>query len=258
MTPPPLDLSSCTSAQKDALIGELFEQIRRLQAQVAELQARVEGNSRNSSRPPASDGYDKPAPKSRRGRSGKRPGGQRGHKGSTLSRVGDPDHVVEHRPGRCGGCGHELSEAPAASVEGWFSIRRTSPAARHSIAHPCFPAAQVLAGLGAGRCFTHRCPTCACGTTPVVACSIVFREVARPRVGAGGLGPALRWYAEARCRALVRVSLRGPVDPPRGALGCRLRRAARRLCSPFALVGLRDRSDRPRDDDRPVHWLVSR
>jgi transposase len=85
-----------------ALIGEL-------RAEVAELRARLSANSRNSSRPPSSDGLAKPpAPKSLRRRSGRKPGGQPGHEGRHLQRVEDPDEVIVHVPARCGGCGGDL------------------------------------------------------------------------------------------------------------------------------------------------------
>ena len=43
---------------------------------IAELEARLKQNSSNSSKPPSSDRYAKPAPKPRRKKSGKKPGGQ--------------------------------------------------------------------------------------------------------------------------------------------------------------------------------------
>ena len=54
-------------AQRDALIAVLA-------ARVSELEARLGMNSRNSSRPPSSDGLAKPAPKSLRRPSGRKPG----------------------------------------------------------------------------------------------------------------------------------------------------------------------------------------
>jgi hypothetical protein len=45
-------------------------------AEIAELKRQLAASSRDSSRPPSSDGLDKPAPKSLRGRSGHKPGGK--------------------------------------------------------------------------------------------------------------------------------------------------------------------------------------
>jgi hypothetical protein len=61
-------------------------------ARIAELEAQVGRNSRNSSKPPSSDGLDKPAPQPRslRKRTGRKPGGQDGHPGMTLQQGGRP------------------------------------------------------------------------------------------------------------------------------------------------------------------------
>ena len=60
--------------ERDAQIAELRTLVTALQAQVAELTARVQSNSKNSSRPPSSDGLGKPAPKSLRTKTGRKPG----------------------------------------------------------------------------------------------------------------------------------------------------------------------------------------
>src|SRR5213082_2611562 len=78
-------------------------------ARIAELERRLAASSRNSSKPPSSDGLGKPAPKSLRGRSGRKPGGQPGREGRTLRQVVVPDEVVVHEPGACAGCGAELA-----------------------------------------------------------------------------------------------------------------------------------------------------
>ena len=104
-------------AQADQIVRQ-GEQIARLEAEVAELKRRLGQNSQNSSRPPSSDSpFVKPAPKSLRRKSGRRPGGQPGHPGSTLERVADPDSVVRHEPGPCAGCGAGLAEAVEVGVE---------------------------------------------------------------------------------------------------------------------------------------------
>jgi transposase len=87
-----------------------------LSADNARLRARLGMNSKNSSKPPSSDGYAKPAPKSRRGRSGKKPGKQLGTAGKNLPPVADPDEIVHHTPERCEGCGDDLHCAQVTGV----------------------------------------------------------------------------------------------------------------------------------------------
>lgn len=87
-----------------------------LQAENADLRARLGQDSSNSSKPPSSDGLGKPAPKSLRTRSGRRPGGQPGHEGRTLRQVDTPHERARHEPTGCGGCGHDLSAAAVAGV----------------------------------------------------------------------------------------------------------------------------------------------
>ena len=65
-------------------------------------------NSRNSHKPPSSDGYQKPAPKSLRKKSGKPSGGQIGHPGTRLEMRDHPDQIVTHRPVACRHCGEPL------------------------------------------------------------------------------------------------------------------------------------------------------
>jgi transposase len=85
---------------------------------IADLEAQLKQNSKNSSKPPSSDSpFVKPAPKSLRGKSGRRPGGQPGHEGRTLMRVQRPDRVSRHEPRRCGGCGSGLTTAVQVGVD---------------------------------------------------------------------------------------------------------------------------------------------
>ncbi len=66
-------------------------------------------NSTNSSKPPSTDGYAKPSPKSRRVKSGKKPGKQPGGRGHYLAQVENPDAVIEHIPDKCTSCGKDLA-----------------------------------------------------------------------------------------------------------------------------------------------------
>ena len=88
---------------------ELIALIAALKARIAELERQLGLNSSNSGKPPSSDGLKKPARvSSLRERSGKKPGGQKGHKGETLRQVTDPNEVVDHYPSACSMCGAGL------------------------------------------------------------------------------------------------------------------------------------------------------
>lgn len=82
------------------------ENIAELEARIEDLEAQLKQNSRNSSRPPSSDLF-KPKPKSLRKKSGKKPGGQKNHKGTTLQLVEVPDEIIVHPVSICN-CGHSL------------------------------------------------------------------------------------------------------------------------------------------------------
>src|SRR5262249_31911684 len=72
----------------EGLIGSLQERIKTLEGQLAK-------DSHNSSLPPSSDRFVR-APKSLRQKSGKKPGGQKGHRGHHLQQVQTPDEVLVH------------------------------------------------------------------------------------------------------------------------------------------------------------------
>jgi transposase len=90
----------------------LRAQMTALVARVQELEARAAKNSHNSGKPPASDGL-KRRTKSLRKPSGKKAGGQLGHRGETLHLVAMPDEIVEQRPAVCVHCQAPLTEEPA-------------------------------------------------------------------------------------------------------------------------------------------------
>src|SRR5512143_4223347 len=102
-------MSAPTYEELAALVVALQARIIEQDAEIAELKRQLAASSRNSSKPPSSDGLDKPAPKSLRGRSGRKPGGQPGRQGRTLRQAAVPDEVVVHEPGACAGCGGPLA-----------------------------------------------------------------------------------------------------------------------------------------------------
>src|SRR5260221_1750388 len=74
--------------------------IEYLQERVKALEGQQAKDSHNSSLPPSSDRVVR-APKSLRQKSGKKPGGQRGHRGHHLRQVETPDEVLLHPVARC-------------------------------------------------------------------------------------------------------------------------------------------------------------
>ncbi len=91
------DLTTLSHAQKDELIRmlwplqqkvqELAGQMLVMQESIKQLEGRLALSSKNSSKPPSSDGMNKPVPKSLR-TAGQNPnGGQKGHTGNTLCKA---------------------------------------------------------------------------------------------------------------------------------------------------------------------------
>jgi transposase len=104
-------------AERDAEVAELRALVADLQARVAELAARAGQNSKNSSKPPSSDGLGKPAPKSLRKKTGRRPGRPQGQPGATMELTDHPDHVIRHDPPACRKCGTGLEGARETAAE---------------------------------------------------------------------------------------------------------------------------------------------
>ena len=103
--------------ETDARLHALEQRVEELQAQVQPLQDQRAKNSRNSSKPPSSDGLHKPSPKSLRQKGQRQSGGQPGHKGHTLKRVEKPDRVEVHPVDACECCGRSLGDQPPEQVE---------------------------------------------------------------------------------------------------------------------------------------------
>lgn len=101
------------------LVLMLWDKVEKLEARIAEL----ERNSRTSSKHSSTDKTNftnPPKPKSLRTKSARKPGGQKGHPGSTLKKVDNPDHIERHdfAPGTtCPDCHSHLDAA--SSRQDW-------------------------------------------------------------------------------------------------------------------------------------------
>jgi transposase len=147
----------------------LREQVQTLVAEVQRLRERLAKDSHNSSKPPSSDGLAR-KPKSLRKKTGRKPGGQPGHRGHRVRLVATPDTVVVHRPERCGTCQQALPD----DAPGWVERRQVHelpPIRLHVTEH---------------RLLHVRCPRC--GTTTAGAAPA---QVRAPR----HYGPRLRAVA---------------------------------------------------------------
>lgn len=114
-------MSACTPETR---IAELEAENAALREQVQELRARLAKDGHNSGKPPSSDGLARPPrprrTKSLRTPSGKKAGGQLGHRGTTLRLVATDqvEVVVEHRPTVCAECHRQLPvDAPVVLRE---------------------------------------------------------------------------------------------------------------------------------------------
>jgi transposase len=180
-------------------VGELIEANRRLEARVAELEQRLNRSSRNSSLPPSQDPPSTP-PRPKRQASGRKPGGQPGHEGTSrpllpLERV---DEVIEHWPERCRACARAFSEderLEAAAVQ------------RHQVSE--LP--PIAVRVSEHRLHRLRCPACAAET----------RALLPLEVPAGAFGPRLQ-AAVATLAVRNRVSRRDTVELGRDLFGCEL------------------------------------
>lgn len=101
----------------DQLI-DLAQQLEKQSKSIQELQGKLSKNSKNSSKPPSSDGYGKTNRTESLRPKGKKPnGGQKGHKGETLNKTDKPDKVETHDKACCEHCQASLEEVEVSDVE---------------------------------------------------------------------------------------------------------------------------------------------
>jgi transposase len=98
------------SKQIDLLVlahSDALAKIEELRLEISLLKNLPKKDSHNSSLPPSSDTVPLTKKNLRVG-SGKRSGGQKGHKGNSLEMSATPDHITELKPSTCSACGHSL------------------------------------------------------------------------------------------------------------------------------------------------------
>ena len=122
-----LDDNQLAELDREALVSiiqVLRQQVQELGKIVAEQAAVIQSlhdqlakHSRNSSKPPSSDGLKKPRTRSLRRKTGRRSGGQKGHKGHTLKKVEQPDHIQVHKVLVCPHCAASLQSIEPSGYE---------------------------------------------------------------------------------------------------------------------------------------------
>ena len=122
----------------------LLEENEKLKDRVKTLEGQLKLSSRNSSKPPSSDMFRKPATK--RKKTGRSPGGQKGHKGHTLLMVEAPDREITHPVTECEFCGCSLEDVQSAGHE------------RRQV----FELPPIRAEVTEHRCEKKVCPGCGC------------------------------------------------------------------------------------------------
>jgi hypothetical protein len=150
--------------EQAAAIGELRAGIAALAAEVAELRRQLGRNSGNSSMAPSADdlpGRTPPASKPKRGKGGRRPGGQPGAPGSHLAWSERPDERVPHFPAGACACGADLAAAADLGVAASHQIVDVPPETAtvtqhdlHEVACGCGRVHRALPPAGAGAAGT--------------------------------------------------------------------------------------------------------
>jgi len=134
----------CRNDPKTA--AKIILRVEHLEAQIKVLEDKLSLNSQNSSKPPSTDNkLNKPKKNKSTQSSKKRRGGQKGHKGTTLKMVTDPDKVVSLRSSHCRSCHCLLGDTDSVKIEKrqLFDI-------------------EIRRVITEYRAHTHKCPACGC------------------------------------------------------------------------------------------------
>jgi transposase len=111
------EINAAYEAGKEAVLKLFQDTMVVLAERIQKLEDQVAKNSRNSGKPPSSDGFDKPAPRSLRKRSRRKSGGQKGHVGYKLEMVKKPDHIKKYQVVECAHCQNSLKRQKVERIE---------------------------------------------------------------------------------------------------------------------------------------------
>jgi transposase len=105
--------------------------------------------SRNSSLPPSQDPH---RPKKSKKMSARKPGGQSGHKGSSLAMSSTPDKIIKHPASQCDSCGKGLDAIPVGQTSRHqvIDIQFTKLIIEHQVEHKDCPCGHHQAHPSAG------------------------------------------------------------------------------------------------------------
>jgi transposase len=197
-------------------IEQLRSQLTALATELASLRERIGRSSRNSSKPPSSDGPGFKPPERRKG-SGRKRGGQPGHPGSgpELLPIERVDEVVEHHPDACRRCGTLLhGEGPDPLRHQLIEIPPITPVVTEHRLHRLI------------------CPCCSTSTCATLPADVEISPYG-PRLSAlvGLLGSAFP-LSVSKTQALLDQLL--GVEISRGAIARVRQRLSRALAEPMA------------------------
>jgi len=111
------EINAAYEEGKEAVLKLFQDTFDVLAERIQKLEDQLGKNSRNSGKPPSSDGLNKPAPHSLRKRSRRRSGGQNGHAGYKLEMVKKPDHIKKYKVAQCAHCQKSLKRQKVERIE---------------------------------------------------------------------------------------------------------------------------------------------
>lgn len=226
--------------------------MRELEARVAELRDRLQANSSNSSKAPSSDPSWVPNLKPKKP-TGRRPGGQPGHKGHyrKLLPADEVDQVVRHVPKVCGHCHASLPDDDSDTSDDKVD---DDVRARHQVAE--LPPRAVV--ITEHRSCVRRCSCCG-GVTVEPIPDAILRSCTGPRLSAALCYLSAFVHGSRRAIEEVAVDLLGcPLSL--GTVSNREAEMAAALATPYTQVRQHVRSAKAKNVDetgwrQAARWL---